>query len=84
MRSTLGVLLVLLIVFIVVSPYFDLPLSTLRAGEALLGIVPIFALLRIAAVLYLDLRLANPHWPGHIDGRRYDRYLPEHTCALLC
>jgi hypothetical protein len=85
-RVLVGMLLVLLIVVIVVSPYVDLPLSTLGAQPA--------ALLLLSTVAMAWAVVAAICRPVHRDGvhaceRQFSpgvhvRGLRDLTCALLC
>lgn len=83
LRAIFVILLVCLIVLIVVSPYVDLPLTNLRARQALLSILTVLACCGAAAASWRDLRRAACLWTEQLDLRGLHD-LPGRTCTLLC
>ena len=80
-RTGVGMLFVCLIVFIVVSPYIDLPVTTLTARQAVTGIVATIAL---CGRLGQELRLAEGLQSNLEPGGLRDAYSMPLTDALLC
>ncbi len=86
LRVGLAIALVFLIVYIVISPYIDLPLTTLRARQsALVAIGFLFGISCVPAVARLVCRpsatiLNNPGASSHVFRADPLRL----TCALLC
>ena len=85
MRVLVGMVLVLLILVIVVSPYVDLPLSTLGARQAAILILGVLALCWAAVAGWHGWRRAERVSSQELDLRGLpDRHLLGRTCALLC
>jgi threonine/homoserine/homoserine lactone efflux protein len=86
LRVIFGVALVLLILVIVVSPYVDLPFTTLRARQMALRVVGLFVVCWIAIagtrqVFHPAERPDSQELKLHSHA---GRYLLGLTCALLC
>jgi uncharacterized membrane protein YbhN (UPF0104 family) len=85
LRATFGILLVCLIVVIVVSPYVDLPQTTLRARQAAILILGVLALCSAAAASWHERWRAERLWTEELDWRGlHHRHLLGRTCVLLC
>ncbi|MGI9102487.1 MAG: hypothetical protein ACR2IF_08590 [Terriglobales bacterium] len=85
LRTTVGIVLVALILVIVVSPYVDLPLTALRSQQVVLWLLGMLALVWETAVMLR--RLCS--MPGQALLFRFipgiDRgAAPGVACALLC
>lgn len=85
MRVYISISLVLLIVVIAVCPFFDLPLTTVRAQQAALNLLTIVSLCWVAAAIWQQLRFAERWWTRGLDVRELDdRRLLGMSCALRC
>ena len=85
LRATFGILLVCLIVVTVVSPYVDLPQTTLRARQAAIRILGVLALCWAATAGWHEWRRAERVLSQELDLRGlHDRHLLGRTCVLLC
>lgn len=85
MRACIGISLVLLIVAIMVCPFVDLPLTTVRAQQAALYLLTIVALCCVAAATWQKPQFTEFGWTRGLDVRNLDdRRLPGMGCARLC
>lgn len=85
LRATFGTLLVCLIVVIVVSPYVDLPQTTLRAPQAAIRILMVLAFGWAAAAGWHERRPAERFCAEELDLRGlHDRSMLGRTVVLLC
>jgi hypothetical protein len=83
-RLCIGIMLVLLIVVVVVSPYVDLPLTTVGAQQATLHLLAIISLCSAIAIGQ-HLRLVQHSWThGRELRNHHDRRLLLLSCTLLC
>ncbi|MGB9105521.1 MAG: hypothetical protein WCC59_12240 [Terriglobales bacterium] len=85
LRATFGILLACLIVVIVVSPYVDLPQTTLRARQAAIRILGVLALCWAAVAGRHERRRSERVSSQELDLRGlHDRHPLGLACVLLC
>jgi hypothetical protein len=81
LRAALGVLLVCVVVFLVISPYVDPPLTVLRARQIAVGVLAVMSVCWEMAANRQPLRGAERVWPpaGHFPDTH-----PLRLITLLC
>jgi hypothetical protein len=86
LRTLVAIVFVLLILTIVVSPYVDLPLTDLRAQQAVFWLVSavLVAWLAVAAACRPATCKESQVHEGRPGWLRYELGLLELNCALLC
>ena len=85
LRAAFGIFLVCLILVIVISPYVDLPQTTLRARQAAAQILTVLGLCWACAAGWQQPRRTERLTLRKVDLFGYNhRNLVELTCAFLC